>query len=53
MFRKDSPMLWQVEPNEWIEYKEKNRYYILACIYRIWENGADEPTCRAGINMQT
>ena len=34
-------------------HKEKIKYCILMQTYGIQENGADEPICRAGIEMQT
>ena len=35
-----------------VSQKEKNKYHILTCICVIWENGTDEPICRAGIERQ-
>ena len=49
-------MIW-MNPDSSIQsdvtQKEKNKYRILTCIYRIQKNGTDEPICRAGIEMQT
>ena len=35
-----------------VSQKEKNKYHILTHICGIWENGTDEPSCKAGIEMQ-
>ena len=32
-----------------VSQKEKNKYNILTCIYRIQKNDTDESICRAGI----
>ena len=36
-----------------VSQKEKNKYRMLMHIYRILKSGADEPSGRAGIKMQT
>ena len=38
-----------------VSQKEKNKYHMLTHIYGILKkkNGTDEPSCRAGIKMQT
>ena len=36
-----------------VSQKEKNKFRILTHIYRMQNNGTDEPICRAGIEMQT
>ena len=36
-----------------VSHKEKNKFCILTHIYGIWENGTEEPICRAGIETQT
>ena len=36
-----------------VSQKEKNKYHLLTHMYGIEKNGADEPICRAGIEMQT
>ena len=36
-----------------VNQKEKNKYHVLTHIYEIQKNGADEPICRAEIEMQT
>ena len=33
--------------------ERKNEYYLLVHIYGIQKNGTDEPSSRAGIEMQT
>ena len=35
-----------------VSQKEKNKYRMLMHIYGILESGTDEPSSRAGINMQ-
>ena len=36
-----------------VSQKEKKKYHLLTHMYGIEKNGADEPICRAGIEMQT
>ena len=36
-----------------VSQKEKGKYNILMNIYGIWKDGADEPICRAAVEMQT
>ena len=36
-----------------VSQKEKNKYHLSMYIHGILKDGADEPICRAGIEMQT
>ena len=36
-----------------VSQKEKDKYHILMHIYGIQKNGADEPICKAAMEMQT
>ena len=45
----DGPSICNREWSTW----EREKHHILTHIYAIYKNGADEPTCRAGTEMQT
>ena len=36
-----------------ISQKEKNKYYVITCVYGIQKNGTDEPICGAAMESQT
>ena len=49
-------MRWMnLEPIEQSEVsqKKKDKYYVLMHVYGIWKDGADEPVCRAAVEMWT
>ena len=37
---------------EWSKSERENKYHILTLICGIWENGTDEPICKAEIETQ-
>ena len=47
-------MRWMnLEPTEWSEQKEKDKYCILTHIYGIYKNGTEEFIYRAAMEKQT